>query len=402
MEAFFKASATPPNKQVPYASMLLAENAMVWWMAIKRDHQESNNLEDFSQQISRQFRIIDEDVKARRTLYKLTQTSSVQNYISEFTRLSFLIPDLEEREKFHRFKEGLKPEIRNEMDKRGITRNLPILQSQAQKYDEILFSQREKSTTNKTFEFKKKKFYEIEKKLEVKQIKKFERKPDNKKEVTCYNCQRKGYMAKDCRSPKKNNPNPQRNNGNHQINQLHLGTIAVEFMKKTKQSKTPVYKTPGSAGVDLWPATDTTVNKYETKTVWTGISMEIPEGYHGQIHARSSTRQQGIEISRIINSDYRGVIGLVVRNTNRYPVDLLAEGKAITQVIIIPNIQAQFKETTFLKQTKRTGGFGSTDKKVYSCSTGSNRLEIGIDIGNLQTSALIDSGADGNFIGEQE
>jgi dUTPase len=44
--------------------------------------------------------------------------------------------------------------------------------------------------------------------------------------------------------------------------------------------------------------------------------MEIPEGYHGQIHARSSTRQQGIEISEIIDSDYRGVIGLVVKNTN--------------------------------------------------------------------------------------
>ena len=117
MEAFFEASATPPNKQVAYASMLLAENAMVWWMVIKRDHQEPTHWEDFSQQISRQFKIIDEDVKARRTLYKLTQTSSVQNYISEFTRLSFLIPDLEEREKFHQFKEGLKLEIRNEMDK---------------------------------------------------------------------------------------------------------------------------------------------------------------------------------------------------------------------------------------------------------------------------------------------
>jgi hypothetical protein len=198
LEAFFEASATPPNKQVAYASMLLAENALVWWMAIKRDHQEPNNWEDFSQQISRQFRIIDEDVKARRTLYKLTQTSSVQNYISEFTRLSFLIPDLEEREKFHRFKEGLKPEIRNEMDKRGIIRNLPFLQSQAQKFDEILFSQREKPTPNKGFDFKKKKFYEIEKKPEVKQIKKFERKPDNKKEVTCYNCQKKGHMAKEC------------------------------------------------------------------------------------------------------------------------------------------------------------------------------------------------------------
>src|SRR5206468_9830496 len=117
---------------------------------------------------------------------------------------------------------------------------------QAQKYDEILFRQQEKSTSNKQFEFKKKKFYEIKKKPEVKQIKKLERKPDNKKEVTCYNCQRKGHMAKDCRSPKKNNPNPQRNNGNRQINRLQLGTIAIEFMKKTKQSKTPAYKTPGS------------------------------------------------------------------------------------------------------------------------------------------------------------
>ena len=152
------------------------------------------------------------------------------------------------------------------MDKRGITRNLPILQSQAQKYDEILFSQWEKSTINKMFKFKKKKFYEIEKKPEAKQIKKFERKlNNNKKEVTCYNCQKKGHMAKDCRSPKK--PNPQRNNGNRQINRQQLGTIAVEFMKKTKQSKTPVYKTPGSAGADLWSATDTTVDKYETKTV---------------------------------------------------------------------------------------------------------------------------------------
>src|SRR5215212_2798711 len=88
-------SLSNPTKQVAYASMLLVENAMVWWMVIKRDHQEPSHWEDFSQQISRQFKIIDEDVKARRTLYKLTQTSSVQNYISEFTRLSFLIPDLE-------------------------------------------------------------------------------------------------------------------------------------------------------------------------------------------------------------------------------------------------------------------------------------------------------------------
>jgi len=86
------------------------------------------------------------------------------------------------------------------MDKRGITANLKFLQTQAQQYDEILFSQREKSTFNSTFNSKnnfkgKKKFYEIEKK-DKKQVN--EVKQAEKKDVTCYNCQKKGHIAKDC------------------------------------------------------------------------------------------------------------------------------------------------------------------------------------------------------------
>ena len=401
LETYYEASGTAPDKRVAYAAMLLSDNALVWWMAIRKEGRHPNTWREFSRQIQQQFKTIDEDVKARRLLYKLTQMKSVQDYIAEFTRLSFLIPDLAETEKFHRFKEGLKPEIRNEMDKRGITTNLTNLQTQAQKYDEILFSQRERPTFDKNF--KKKKFYEIEKKPEVKQVKEIKQvKPNFKKEVTCYNCQKKGHMAKECRSPKKANNFKRQEGNNRQINRIQLGMISIEYIKKTNLSKTPVYQTPGSAGADLWPAADTTIERFETKIVHTGIAMEIPEGYHGQIHTRSSFRMKGIEISGIIDSDYRGTIGLVVKNTNPYPIDILAEGKAIAQLILVPNIQAKFKETRFLTQTQRKGGFGSTDKKMYACSTGSNRLVISLDINNHQTKALIDSGADGNFIGEKE
>ena len=64
----------------------------------------------------------------------------------------------------------------------------------------------------------KKKFYEIEKK-EKKQVN--EVKQAEKKDVTCYNCQKKGHIAKDCQSPKKKSNNfRKRNPINRQVNRL--------------------------------------------------------------------------------------------------------------------------------------------------------------------------------------
>ena len=118
---------------------------------------------------------------------------------------------------------------------------------------------------------------------------------------------------------------------------------------------------------------------------------------------RSSVRLAGLEITGIIDEDYRGLIGLIVRNTNTHTIDIRAEGIAIAQIVIVPNIQVTFKEVKFLKQTLRKGGFGSTDKKkINSCSAGENRVELQIQMKNLTIEALVDSGADGNFIGENE
>jgi len=138
------------------------------------------------------------------------------------------------------------------------------------------------------------------------------------------------------------------------VNRLQLGSIQIEYTK-WQTSRTPEYKTAGSAGADLWPSIDTTIEKFKTKIVPTGIAFEIPEGHHGQIHARSSARLAGLEITGIIDEDYRGPIGLIVRNTNAHTIDIRADGTAIAQIVIVPNIQVTFKEVKFLKQTLRKG-----------------------------------------------
>ena len=59
-----------------------------------------------------------------------------------------------------------------------------------------------------------------------------------------------------------------------------------------------------------------------------------------------------------------------------------------------------FEETKKLTTTDRgQGGFGSTDKQLYSMN---KILKIDIRVKKGVSTLLIDSGAEGNFIGEEE
>jgi Retrotransposon gag protein. len=65
-------------------------------------------------------------------LKKCHQVGSVQNYIAEFTAIAFQINDMSDDEKFHKFKDGLKDNIRHEMERRTLPKDLWTWQSQAQ------------------------------------------------------------------------------------------------------------------------------------------------------------------------------------------------------------------------------------------------------------------------------
>ena len=147
------------------------------------------------------------------------------------------------------------------------------------------------------------------------------------------------------------------------------------------------------------PLTSTGVIKpFTTKRIPTGLSMEIPQGYLGLIHERSSIFTEGIMARGIIDSDYRGEVDMAVYNGNPFPVSYQEDGKELAQMVIIPYTKVKVEQVAKLLPSDRKGGFGSTD--IRSISTPSQKLLFTGKINGMKESFYIDSGADGVFGGD--
>ena len=69
--------------------------------------------------------------------------------------------------------------------------------------------------------------------------------------------------------------------------------IKIHFKLLTPTARLPEYKTSGAAGMDLFIDEDLFLLSGDTKIVPTGLAIEIPLGYEGQIRTRSSTGKLG-------------------------------------------------------------------------------------------------------------
>ena len=131
----------------------------------------------------------------------------------------------------------------------------------------------------------------------------------------------------------------------------------------------PAYATAHAAGLDLHAALPSkiTLRPGEIKLVPTGLALEIPQGFEGQVRPRSGLAlKHGISIVNApgtIDADYRGEVGVILINLGRKPF-VIAPGDRIAQLVIAPVIRATVRETSSLKATVRgAGGFGHTGKK---------------------------------------
>jgi dUTP pyrophosphatase len=111
-------------------------------------------------------------------------------------------------------------------------------------------------------------------------------------------------------------------------------------------------------GNDIWLGSD------ERLTIWTGLSIAIPQGYEAQIRPRSGlAREQGITVLNApgtIDSDYRGEIGVLVINLG-YEMARIGNGQRIAQLVIAPVARAELELVDALPGSVRgAGGFGST------------------------------------------
>jgi dUTP pyrophosphatase len=76
--------------------------------------------------------------------------------------------------------------------------------------------------------------------------------------------------------------------------------------------------TRASAGYDLYADEDALILPGDIATVSVGISVEIPEGCYGRIAERSSVALKHIAVKGgVIDSDYRGPVGVILENTFR-------------------------------------------------------------------------------------
>ncbi len=134
----------------------------------------------------------------------------------------------------------------------------------------------------------------------------------------------------------------------------------------TSKNPTPEYKTHGASGMDLLANNDEAImlEPMQRTLVPTGIFVEIPYGYEGQVRARSGLSiKNGITLVNCvgtIDSDYRGELQIPVINLGAETF-VISRGDRIAQLIIAKYEKIEWDESETLEDTTRgMGGFGST------------------------------------------
>lgn len=128
-------------------------------------------------------------------------------------------------------------------------------------------------------------------------------------------------------------------------------------------AKTPTQGTNFSAGYDLYSAEETVVPRLGRKLIKTNVSMAIPMNHYGRIAPRSGLAfKNGIDVlAGVIDSDYRGDIGVILYNTDNNSDFNVKVGDKIAQIIIESCSQINFVKSEDLPATKRgEGGYGHT------------------------------------------
>jgi dUTP pyrophosphatase len=140
------------------------------------------------------------------------------------------------------------------------------------------------------------------------------------------------------------------------------------FVKRLSDSTSdialPSYATEHSSGLDLRTSEDINLQPGEYKLISTGVAIEIPEGFEGQVRPRSGLAlKHGIACLNspgTIDADYRGEVKVLLINHGKQAVQF-ARGERIAQLIISKYERVEVTLAGDLKKTVRSsGGFGHT------------------------------------------
>lgn len=130
----------------------------------------------------------------------------------------------------------------------------------------------------------------------------------------------------------------------------------------------PRYQSEHAAGFDLMAALDEPLilAPLSRTAVATGIAVEIPPGFEGQVRPRSGRAlDEGLTVLNspgTLDADYRGELKVILVNLGQHSITINPDER-IAQLIIAPVARAQLVEVGELGHTQRgSGGFGHTGK----------------------------------------
>tara|TARA_B000000441_G_C21605704_1_gene268560 strand:- start:51 stop:500 length:450 start_codon:yes stop_codon:yes gene_type:complete len=142
----------------------------------------------------------------------------------------------------------------------------------------------------------------------------------------------------------------------------------VKVAKTDPQARMPTKGSAHAAGWDLYCLEDTEVKFRSSVKLRTGLRVAIPEGYEGQVRARSSLGSKGLILPHsigTIDADYRGELFVLMTWIGEGESYEVKSGERIAQLVIAPIPEVGFTEVDEedLGETERgEGGFGSTGR----------------------------------------
>jgi dUTP pyrophosphatase len=145
-------------------------------------------------------------------------------------------------------------------------------------------------------------------------------------------------------------------------------TVGVVRLPHAEGLQLPAYETSGAAGMDLRAAVpeDRPILLLPGKRalVPTGLVLEIPDGFEGQVRPRSGLAlKHGITVLNApgtVDSDYRGELKVLIVNFGDDDY-VVARGTRIAQIVFARAARVAVVEKGNAGGTARgSGGFGST------------------------------------------
>lgn len=141
--------------------------------------------------------------------------------------------------------------------------------------------------------------------------------------------------------------------------------MKLRIKRLHEQAILPRRQMAGDSGLDLYallPDGPVTIPPGERLLLRTGIAIELPEGFEGQVRPRSGlTARNGVQAALgTIDVGYRGEVQVALFNLS-YRQHRVLDGDRIAQLVVCPVALPEVEEVDTLTETERgLGGFGST------------------------------------------